>query len=155
MKKILTLTLFCITISVKAQTIGIQQLENVTNLKSIEEKCNFFYSKNFVKDISIENSKTILVKKKFDKRLQNFDQEIITIENDTITYSLISPKKYIKLKEAIEYYSYKKITNQSSIDSKTYYEKKRFIVKLFESKVIDETSKVVLFYNFSIYKNKI
>jgi hypothetical protein len=77
-----------------AQKIGGQQLEYTSQLKSLEEKVDFFLSKGFAQESKIDDKTIKLVRKLFQKKIQEFDYEIITIENDKIVYTLIDPKKW-------------------------------------------------------------
>jgi len=152
MTKKLILSLLFFTSVAFGQKIGRQQLEHISQLKSLEEKVDFFLSKGFAQESKM-NDKTIkLVRKLYQKRSQEFDYEIITILNNTIIYTLLDPKKSATFKKMVDD-SYKRQSAKNIVNDTIVYFKTNFTIKLIESEItLDEKTKKA--YNFLIVNNK-
>lgn len=143
---LLTLTFSALT----AQKIGLQQFEYTSQLESLERKCDFFMSKDFAKESSNKDSVIVFVKRIYIKRTRSFDEEVIKISNDGITYSLCDPKKYATFKKAIEAF-YKRVSDDKNTIDKIVYVKKRFKIVLTETEhTLENQTKPITIYNFKI-----
>ncbi len=147
MKHFFICTLLLLVFSTKAQTISLLSFENILKNKSVDEKTDVLNSNGFVKENSKDKS-IRLVKRKFIKRTQSFDEEIFTISGDTISYSLNNPKMYINFKKEVERYYNKAETTSTE---KTVFNKKTKTIILKESDEERETG-IIKLYNFSLYK---
>ena len=142
-----TLTIFLLfAISINAQTFVAYEIENIYQKKTLDKKLVYLFDEGFVQENNAGSSIIKLIKKKFNKRTQSFDKEIITMNNDTITYSLNDPKKYLKFKNSVLSDYGKNNINLSKSNKLVYNYKRKFIIL----KETEEQSEK--FYNFSFYQ---
>lgn len=135
-----------------AQKIGGQQLEYTSQLNSLEEKVDFFLSKGFAQESKMNDQNIKLVRKLYQKKIQEFDYEIITIENGKIIYTLIDPKKSATFKKMISD-KYKRQTEKDVINDTIIFTKPKFTIKFIENEVqLDEKTRKA--YNFVITNTK-
>lgn len=154
MKNFLNMAILLLAFSTNAQTLDYSDLKKIYRLNSIGQKCDYLYGKGFVKESNVKNSEIVLVKKKFVKKVQSFDFEIVILSNDTVTYSLNDPKKYIKCKSEITAYLHEQPKNENSKNSNTViYKYKTKIIIVTETDEKQENSLTGLkLYNFSYYE---
>ena len=150
MKQSITVFILIFPLFLFAQKIGVQQFEYVSQLKSLEEKTDFISGKGFAKKGSENELK--FVRKAYIKRTQEFDEEIITIQHDTIVYSLIDPKKFAVFKKAIESH-YSKSPESNFLKGKLVYKKKRYTIVLKEVNRPISNDEISKTYSFSIVNN--
>ncbi|NRT15829.1 hypothetical protein HNP99_002189 [Flavobacterium sp. 28A] len=147
----LILTFLCVFFS-NAQKIGLQQLEYTCQLKSIETKSDFFMSKQFAKISNSQDSIVRFSKKIYINRIQDFDEETISILKESIIYSLEDPKKYANFKKMVER-AYVRLQNvENNSENIIIYKKKKYTLILTET-VVKQNSKLTTIYNFTIYNN--
>jgi hypothetical protein len=84
--------------------VAAKEFKRVFKMKSIEEKCNYFYKKGFMKEINNTNEEVKLSMKIFNKKKQEYDEEIIIISKDTIKYFLNNPQKYMTFRVFLKHF---------------------------------------------------
>lgn len=152
MTKKITIILLLFSSIAFSQKIGRVQLEFTSQLKSLEEKVDFFLSKGFAQESKMSDKKIKLVRKLYQKKTQEFDYEIITIFNDTIIYTLLDPKKSAAFKKMVDD-SYKRQSEKNIINDTVVFIKPNFTIRLIENEIqLEEKTKKA--YNFLITNNK-
>lgn len=146
MKQFILTIFFLFTISISAQTFNVENIEKIHQLRPLEKKLVYLFNEGFVQENINESSIIKLVKKKFNKRTQSFDKEIITLNRDTITYSLNDPKKYIKFKKSVLFIYGKHDSKLSNSNKLVYNAKLKFIIFKETGEQLEK------FYNFSFYQ---
>lgn len=147
-RKILLSFLLLFASFASAQKIGGQQLEYTSQLKSLEEKIDFFLSKGFAQESKMNDLNVKLIRKLYQKKSQDFDYEIITIVNDKIIYTLIDPKKAVTFKKIVSD-NYKRQTENNVVNDTIIFTKPKFKIKLIENEIqLEDKAKKA--YNFAI-----
>jgi hypothetical protein len=136
--------LFLFTTSLKAQSLGVSEFEFVAQKETVEKRCDALSAKGFIKEVS---TPIRMVKKKFNKRQQFLFEEIITVTQDTVTYSFTDPKLYFDFKNTIDR-TYKKIPVEGS--DKIIFSRKHKEFVLYETNE-NRNGGEVRIYNFKFY----
>ena len=147
MKLYIIFLIFIFSSNAYTQKLGTQNLFYLLRTKDTEKRIDFLSTKRFEQQNSNKDLKLKFVFKRFNKRTQEVDEEIVIATQDTINYILKDPKKYITLKKAIEY----ECANPSKkIGDVTIYKNKHFLITLKEEEIPISKDAVKKNYIFSI-----
>lgn len=149
MKKIILFSVFYLFAVTKAQSISLYDLEKIYKLETVEKKCDYLYVKGFVKESTNESREVKLVKKKFIKRTQDFEVEVVKISNDSIIYLLNNSKSYVKLKNNVDHYYKEEPKSSNSLDIN--FKNRNKIIRVREIDNLQENNERTKFYSFTYY----
>ena len=148
MKFIFTFLFLSLISTLKAQTLALMSFERIYDLNSVENKCDALYKEGFAKESNTKNTSIRLIKKKFIKSQQAFEEEIITISKDTLIYSVSNPKQYIKIKKDVDYWYTKEKSTDTNI---LIFKRKSKVLSVTESDETRDGNKSIKLFNFALY----
>lgn len=114
-------TLFLLfTLQSYAQTISYSEFQSMFDDRSAENKQEFLLNKGFSKETDTIIPQIQFTKKKFIKKTQDFEYEIITFKKDTVIYFLNTPKQILNILKDVKRHYYIDETSTPIKNAKRY-----------------------------------